>query len=206
MSKLISRVRDPESVLICFGKVPDWFGWMFPESDVYHGWTREAKEETEHGTDGYIITDDLSASGVEALVERYSFHVYSYRDVLEGALKFKVMDMNRYVQLLLRKLVDIVDPDDRKAFLNVRPDFKNGKPMVFDIKVGNLKAVFSIEVNRDKKELKVAVINPRTKKVARGSASLDGNEDYSIVDINNLAVGFSFMWKDLCKQAEGEEL
>ena len=108
MEKVIQRIDRPQTNLICFGRLPKWVSYFFPQSDIYHGWGQEAKDAIESGIKTYIVTDNPSASGIQNLMNIYNAPVISYEATRNGSYKYDILTIEHFIHQCFRAISKIV--------------------------------------------------------------------------------------------------
>ena len=85
MASNIQIVNNPDKVIFLFGRTPgiDWSKYPFT---VFKGWKQDGKDYIlrNRKADLLVLTDNLSASGVVALKDRFGFETRTYDDFIKN--------------------------------------------------------------------------------------------------------------------------
>ena len=199
MPRTIHLTTEPQNCLICFGRVPKYFEYFFPESNVYLGWNQESKD-CATGMGGmwtYIVTDNPQASGVQKLIKRFpKWEVCSYEQMTDGSMKYKVLDMNRYIHLYLRRVKDITGTESKLTLSY--PNLVREKIVTRQFEVGDLTC--HIEFNPLDKIYNLYIHNNKTDKDYKATGDLEKN-NLDILTPEEFKNQFEYLWSKMKEQA-----
>ena len=204
MSKVISTTSYPQNCVICFGRLPKWISYMLPESNVYQGWNQDSKKcASELAYDTYIVTDNPQASGVQALLKRFpKFMLTTYDKLIDGSLYYEVLNMNRYLNLYVNKISNIVGIAShvlQKKF--GYPHVQDGLPYKVEYTDGNIYCQIVFSIWDDTNEFAILVRNLDTGKDAVGKGDLR-KDDQDFLTPSEFINQFTYLYPNLISEVK----
>ena len=198
MPRTIHTTNYPQACLICFGRVPKEYEYMFPEANVYLGWNQASKDCATNGMWTYIVTDNPEASGVQKLIKRFpKWEVVSYAQLQDGSLRGKIFDMNGYIRHYLRRIKNITGTE---AEFKPYPNVIKEKIVIRTFDVDNLTC--NIEFNPFERKYNLYILNNDTGKSYKATGDLDkDNEDFLTPE--EFKNQFEYLWSKMKEQANG---